>query len=92
MNITLSTEQAEIIQRKLQSGRYQTIEDLMAQALQLLDDWDEHDLAEDPTWINATRQKVDSAVKSIETNGGHDGEAVVNQFLDKFRQARETQA
>jgi antitoxin ParD1/3/4 len=91
MDITLTPEQTQIIQQKLQSGRYQTIDDVLTQAFQLLDDWEEHSITEDPTWIASTRQKVDAAIQSLELNGGHDGETVVNQLLDKFRQARETQ-
>jgi antitoxin ParD1/3/4 len=91
MNITLTPEQAQIIQQKLQSGRYQTLDDLLAQAFQLLDDWEEHSLTEDPAWIESTRQKVDAAIQSLEQNGGTDGETVVNQLLDKFRQARQIQ-
>jgi antitoxin ParD1/3/4 len=91
VNITLTPEQAEIIQQKLQSGRYKSVDDLLAQAFQLLDDWDEHSLIEDPEWIESTRQKVDEAILSLEANGGTDGETVVNQMLDKFRQARESQ-
>lgn len=88
MDITLTPEQAKIIQQKLQSGRYQTLDDLLAQAFQLLDDWEEHSLTEDPDWINSTRQKVDAAIQSLEQNGGTNGETAVNQFLNKFRQER----
>jgi antitoxin ParD1/3/4 len=91
MNVTLTPEQSEIIQVKLQSGRYQTIEEVLAQALLLLDDWDELSLTEDPVWIESTRGKVAEAVESLAENGGTDGETAVNRLLDKFRQARESQ-
>ena len=91
MNITLTPEQVEIIQQKLQSGRYKTIDDLLTQALLLLDDWDECSLTEDSDWIEATRKKVDAAIISLEANSGTDGETVVTQMLDKFRKARESQ-
>jgi antitoxin ParD1/3/4 len=91
VNITLTPEQVEIIQQKLQSGRYKTVDDLLAQAFQLLDDWDECSLTEDSAWIEATRKKVDAAIQSLEANGGTDGETVVTQMLDKFRKARESQ-
>jgi antitoxin ParD1/3/4 len=91
MNVTLTPEQSKIIQVKLQSGRYQTIEEVLAQALLLLDDWDELSLTDDPAWIESTRGKVDEAVKSLAENGGTDGETAVNRLLDKFRQARESQ-
>ncbi|MBD2366687.1 MULTISPECIES: ribbon-helix-helix domain-containing protein [Leptolyngbya] len=91
MNITLTPEQAQIIQQKLQSGRYKTLDDLLAQAFQLLDDWEEHSLIEDPAWIDSARQKVDAAIQSLEQNGGTDGETVVNRLLEKFQQARQNQ-
>jgi antitoxin ParD1/3/4 len=90
VNITLTPEQVEIIQQKLQSGRYKNVDDLLTQAFQLLDDRDEDSLTEDPEWIESTRQKVDEAIMSLEKNGGSDGETVGNQMLDKFRQARES--
>jgi antitoxin ParD1/3/4 len=90
MNVTLTPEQTEIIQVKLRSGRYQTIEDVMAQAFLLLDDWDEDSLTDDPAWIESTQRKVNDAVKSLAENGGTDGETVVGQLLDRFRQARES--
>jgi antitoxin ParD1/3/4 len=88
MNITLTPEQSKIIQQKIESGRYQNIDDLLIQAFQLLDDWEEHSLTESPDWISSTRVKVDAAIESLATNGGSDGETVVNQLLDKFRQVR----
>jgi antitoxin ParD1/3/4 len=91
MNITLTSEQAQIVQQKLQSGHYPTIDDLFTLAFQLLDDWEEQSITEDPVWIASTRQKVDAAIQSLEVNGGHDGERVANQLLDKFQQARQTQ-
>lgn len=81
MDITLTPEQAQIIQQKLQSGRYETIDDLLAQAFQLLDDWEEYSLTEDPAWIDSTGRKVDAAIQSLEQNGGTDGETAVNQLV-----------
>jgi antitoxin ParD1/3/4 len=89
MNITLTPEQSRLIEQKLQSGRYQNLDDLLIQAFQLLDDWEEHSLTESPDWITATRTKVDAAISSIATNGGNDGETAISQLLDKYRQARE---
>jgi antitoxin ParD1/3/4 len=87
MNITLTPEQSRIIEQKLQSGRYQNLDDLLIQAFQLLDDWEEYSLTESPDWIAATRTKVDAAIESIAANGGNDGETTIFQLLDKFRKA-----
>jgi antitoxin ParD1/3/4 len=89
MNITLTPEQSRFIEQKLESGRYQNLDDLFIQAFQLLDDWEEHSLTESPDWIASTQAKVDAAISSLATNGGNDGEAAISQLLDKFRQARE---
>jgi antitoxin ParD1/3/4 len=90
MDITLTTEQAQLVQQKLQSGQYHTVDDLLTQAFQLLEEWDEHSMINDLDWIESTQPKVDAAIRSLETKGGNDGEAVVNHLLDKFRQARES--
>jgi antitoxin ParD1/3/4 len=86
VNITLTTEQAKVVQKKLQTGRYQSVEDIMVQAFQLLEEWEEENLTEDPEWVNNTRVKVDQAIESLAVNGGSDGETVVNQLLERFRQ------
>jgi putative addiction module CopG family antidote len=41
MNITLTPEQEQFIHRKLQSGQYRDIQDILGQAFQLLDESDE---------------------------------------------------
>jgi antitoxin ParD1/3/4 len=41
MNISLTAEHEQFIQQKLQSGRYETVNDLLMQAFQLLEEWDE---------------------------------------------------
>jgi antitoxin ParD1/3/4 len=89
MNILLTPEQAEIIQQKLQSGRYQNVDDAIERAIQLLDEWDDETLTEDPDWIANTQHKVDLAIDSLAANGGTDGTIVVNRLMDKFRQARQ---
>jgi antitoxin ParD1/3/4 len=89
VNILLTPEQAEIIQQKLQSGRYQNVDDAIERAIQLLDEWDNDTLTEDLDWIANTQQKVDHAINSLATNGGTDGTTVVNRLMDKFRQARQ---
>jgi antitoxin ParD1/3/4 len=90
VNIILTPEQTEIIQQKLQSGRYQNVNDAIDRAIQLLDEWDEHSLTEDPNWIVTTQQKVDVAIDSLAANGGTDGETAINQLLAKFDRVRQS--
>jgi hypothetical protein len=50
------------------------------------------DLTTDPLWIESTKQKIDAAIRSLESNGGQDGEIVIAGLLSKFQLARETRA
>jgi antitoxin ParD1/3/4 len=88
MNIVLTPEQSEIIQQKLHSGRYKSVDDAIDRAIQLLDESEDNSVTEDPTWIANTQQKVDLAIDSLAKNGGTDGTIVVDRLLEKFRQAR----
>jgi antitoxin ParD1/3/4 len=85
MNITLNPEQEQFIQDKLQSGEYQSVDDVIKAALHLLA---EQEQAYDQ-WIIETRIKVDEAAASLDRKEGVDGEQAVNRILEKFRQARE---
>ena len=87
MNITLKPEQEALIYSKLQSGRYQSVDDLIQAALNLLD---EQDKAYEQ-WVIETRTKVDEGITSLERGEGIDGETFVNQLLAKLKQAKEAQ-
>ncbi len=84
MNVTLKSEQAELIQQQINSGKYQTPEEVIAEALQLLDPRDR----EYENWVEETRQKVDIAIEELRQGEGIDGEVVIAQLKDKLKQAR----
>lgn len=88
MNITLKTEQAELIQQKLNSGKYNNAEEVIAEALQLLYQRDR----EYETWVEETRGKVDVAIDELRRGEGIDGDVVIAQLKEKLRQARQQQA
>ncbi len=85
MNITLKPEQEALIHAKLQSGQYQTVDDVIQAALDLLD---EQDKAYEE-WVIETRAKVDEGIASLERGEGIDGEIFVNQLLSKLKLAKE---
>ncbi len=87
MNITLKPEQEALIHAKLQSGKYQTVDDVIQAALDLLD---EQDKAYEE-WVIETRAKVDEGTASLERGEGIDGETFVNQLLSKLKLAKEAQ-
>lgn len=86
MNITLKPDQEAFIHAKLQSGQYQTVDDVIQEAFQLLD---ERDKAYEQ-WVSETRAKVDEGIASLERGEGIDGGTFVNQLLAKLKQARDT--
>ncbi|MEZ2303172.1 MAG: type II toxin-antitoxin system ParD family antitoxin [Microcoleus sp.] len=88
MNITLKPEQSELIQQKLNSGKYNNAEEVIAEALQLLYQRDR----EYETWVEETRGKVDVAIDELRRGEGIDGDVVIAQLKEKLRQARQEQA
>lgn len=85
MNITLKPEQEALIHAKLQSGQYQSVDDVIQAALDLLD---EQDKAYEE-WVIETRVKVDEGIASLERGEGIDGETFVNQLFLKLKLAKE---
>jgi len=87
MSISLTSEQEHFIQTKLQTGKYQSAEEIITIALQLLDECDRADTA----WIEDMRSKIDAAVLASEQTLPIDGETFVNQILERFQPARQSQ-
>jgi putative addiction module component (TIGR02574 family) len=61
MNITLTPEQEQFIHRKLQSGQYRDIQDILGQAFQLLDELDK-----DPILTPSQQQELDRRLDRYE--------------------------
>ena len=64
MNITLTPEHEEFVRQKLQGGRYDTVEELLVQAFQLLEEWDDPD---SPLTL-AQQQELDRRLDRLEQN------------------------
>jgi antitoxin ParD1/3/4 len=84
MNISLTPEQERLIQGKLQAGRYRTAEEVLEIALLLLDKYDRADAE----WTADVGKKIDAAIKASEHTSPVDGEAFVNQILERFQQTK----
>jgi antitoxin ParD1/3/4 len=85
MSISLTPQQERLIQKKLQTGKYNSVEEVLEIALRLLD---EYDLAE-AEWLNNVREKIEAAVAVSEHTPPIDGETFVNQILERFEQQRQ---
>jgi antitoxin ParD1/3/4 len=84
MNISLTPEQERLIQNKLQAGKYRTPEEVLEIALLLLDKYDRADAE----WTADVGEKIDAAIEASEHTSSGDGEAFVNQILERFRQTK----
>ncbi|MBD2776021.1 ribbon-helix-helix domain-containing protein [Iningainema tapete] len=87
MSITLKPEQENFIQAKLQTGKYQTADEVILEAFQLLEERDR----QYEQWVQETRIKVEEAIAASDRGERLNGEEVISQILERFRQAREAQ-
>lgn len=79
INITLQPEQEQLIQAKLQSGKYENAYQVIVAALQLLDERDK----QYEQWLEETRQKVAIGIKQANREQLTDGDVAFAQFVIK---------
>ena len=87
MTISLKPEQEQLIQAKLQSGKYETADQVIDEALQLLEKRDRHY----EKWLEETRKKVAVGIERLDRGEGMDGEEVFKELLEEIHQAREVE-
>ncbi len=85
MSIILTPDQERLIETKLQAGKYHSAEEVLEIALRLLDEYDRADA----DWVADVREKIDAAISVSEHTPPIDGEAFVNQILERFQKARQ---
>ncbi len=84
MKITLKPAQEKFIQEQLERGRFANAEQVIDAAFQLLENLNDDYLQ----WVEETRQKVEVAMAELEKGEGLDGETVVREILERFKEAR----
>ncbi len=72
MNIQLKPEQEKLIQAQIESGRYNSAQEIVYLAFQLFEKLH----SEYIEWIEETRQKVDIAIAELERGEGLDGDTI----------------
>ncbi|MCJ8282665.1 MAG: type II toxin-antitoxin system ParD family antitoxin [Rivularia sp. ALOHA_DT_140] len=87
MYIQIKPEHQKFIQSQIATGRYNNPEEVADIAFRLLEKLN----TEYAQWIEETREKVDVAIAELQRGEGLDGETVVNQILERFQKARESQ-
>ncbi|MGK7888673.1 MAG: type II toxin-antitoxin system ParD family antitoxin [Leptolyngbyaceae cyanobacterium] len=83
MNISLTAEQEQFVQAKLETGQYRSAEEIVAIAFQLLD---EYERAESE-WAKDVREKIDAAIVASAHTPPVDGETFVGHILERFQQS-----
>jgi antitoxin ParD1/3/4 len=84
--LTITPEHEKLIQDHLDTGRYSSAEEVLEIALQLLTRLN----AEHQAWIEETRQQIAIGIAELDRGEGIDGSTVMNQYLQKFKTARQT--
>ena len=66
MDIILKPEQEKLIQAKVKSGQYTTVDEVITEALKLLDERDKHY----QNWLEDTRRKVVLGLAQLDRGEG----------------------
>ena len=85
MILELKLNQEKFIQKQLESGKFDSTEQLIDLAFSLLETIGDDYLQ----WLEETRNKVDIAISELEDGQGLDGETVIQNILTKFKQVQE---
>jgi len=88
MDIILKPEQEQLIKAKLNSGKYTTVEEVIAEALLLLDKRDKHY----QKWVEDTRQKVGVGIAQLDRGEGIEVQTVINKLKEKVTFAKKRKA
>ena len=96
MSITLNTAQEKIVAELIATGSFNTADEVLQTALQLL----ERERQSYRSWVATTREQVKEGIESLdsakptlrERGEGVDGETVVNELLAKLQQAKEARS
>jgi len=87
MNITFKSEEEQLIQEKLKSGKYATAYEVIVEALRLLEERDK----QYEKWVEETREKVAVGIAQLDRGEGIDGEVVIARLREKWKKAGENQ-
>jgi antitoxin ParD1/3/4 len=87
MAIVLKPEHEQFIQSQITTGQYTNADEVIDTAFRLLEKLN----SEYAEWIDEVRERVTVAQAEVARGEVLDGETVVNNILDRFRQAKEAQ-
>jgi antitoxin ParD1/3/4 len=86
MNVSLTPELERLVQRKLQSGRYQSASEVIREGLRLLDDQDRLRNAQ----LDEVRRKIQIGIDQLDGGEGIDGGTLLAELKGKSAALRKT--
>ncbi|MBD2438697.1 type II toxin-antitoxin system ParD family antitoxin [Nostoc sp. FACHB-110] len=86
-SITLTSNQEQLIQNLLATGKFNNVSEVIQAALSLL----EQETIADQAWLDETRILIDEGIASLENGEGIDGETFVNNLLTNLQNIKESQ-
>lgn len=84
MKIILKPELENFIQQQILSGRYDSADRVIEEALTLLENRNKYD-----NWVEDIGKKIDIAATQLDRGEGIDGETAINQIRKKLYQNQE---
>jgi antitoxin ParD1/3/4 len=85
MSITLTSEQEQLVQNLLATGRYQRSEEVIQTALNLLEEYG----VQYEQWVNETKEKVEVGLQELNRGEGIELDVVMEHLKGKVQNARE---
>lgn len=80
MNLLLKPEHQKLIEDQLRTGRYANPDEIIAEALELLNKRDQYQ-----EWSEEIGQKIDIAAQQLDRGEGIDGESAIAQIRRKLQ-------
>ncbi len=81
MSIDLKNEQEQFIQKKLNSGKYGSADEVIFEAFRLFEERDNHC----EQWLRDTQQKMADGLAQLERGEGLDSETVMARLEERVR-------
>lgn len=83
MSITLTSEQEQLVQNLLTTGRYNKSEEVIQAALNLLEEYG----VQYEQWVNEAREKIEVGLWELERSEGIELDVVMKQLKAKIQNA-----
>ncbi len=79
MNFTINSELEQFIQQEIQSGKYQTPNQVIEAALHLLERRNDYD-----RWVEEIRENIDRAAAQLDQGEGIDGKTAISRIRERL--------